>query len=135
MKGTVTMSIVTLALSICSCDDLSRQVMPDARKLVIADGKVYMACAGSVEVQQTDNGYRVRLTDRSWNDQKTEYTDTEVYTQAKLITVRPLSNDELSIRRTGHFPSVSQTSPQAQKTPCEQWREAHPNDTSPCENK
>jgi len=102
MKSRVTIFI--LALLLTACDELSRQVAPDAYKFVVADGKVYMACTSSVDVQQTNGGYSVHLTDRDWNDAKTAYTDTDVYLQAKLVTVRPMSNDEVGVCRTGHYP-------------------------------
>jgi hypothetical protein len=137
MKNIILMAIVILAQSLIGCDNL----IP-AEKFVVADGTVYMACAGSVDVQNTNGVYSVRLTDRDWNDAKTAYTDTEVYLQAKLVTVRPMNNDELSICRTGHFRQAVQNlidkhsqTPETPKTPCEQWREAHPNDTQPCENR
>jgi hypothetical protein len=135
VKSILLTSIVALTLSLTCCDNLSRQITTDAPKLVVADGKLYMACAGSVDVQQANLGYGVHLTDRDWNDAKTAYTDTEVYLQARLVTIRPMNNDELRVCQTGHFPSTTQTqTPQTPKTPCEQWREAHPNDTNPCKD-
>ena len=105
--------------------------MPDAHKFVEADGKIYFACANSVDVQQTNNGYSVRLTARDWNDARTAYTDTEVYLQAKIVTVRPMDKDEISVCQTGHATSMWE----APKSPCQQWREAHPNDTNACVDK
>jgi hypothetical protein len=122
MKTLLGICTVILAWLLIGCDRLVNTINP-AEKLVTANGKVYMACIGSVDVTQNSNGYSVHLLDRDWNDKKTGYTDTDTYlTTVQEVTVRPMTADELYICRTGHFPQESlpqsqSTAPQSNETP------------------
>jgi hypothetical protein len=98
---------LVLAFVVSGCDRIIGTVNP-AKKLVTADGKVYMACAGTVEITTASNGYSVRLTDRDWNDAKTHFTDTEVYLAGiHQVNVRPMDTNEVSVCESGHFPSLT----------------------------
>jgi hypothetical protein len=114
MKTLLCLCTIMLACMLFGCDQLINTVNP-AEKLVTANGKVYMACAGSVDVTQNSNGYSVHLLDRAWNDPKTEHTDTDTYlTTVHEVTVRPMTTEERYLCRTGHFrPEVA---PQSKET-------------------
>jgi hypothetical protein len=99
-------AVFTLAAVLTGCNEVVNQVIPDAHKAVTADGKVYLACSGSVDVSQSAYGFRVHLYDRDWNSDRT-YTDTEVYLQAKQVSVRPMNSDELNVCRTGGSPTAT----------------------------
>lgn len=114
-------AIITFALVLTTtgCDDIIKQITPDAHKIVEVEANdgdnkgmmtASLACSGKVEVTQTENGYAVHFTNREWNDAKTKYVDVETYLQTKRVTVRPMNAEELSVCK--HGPSVPQSQSQ-----------------------
>jgi hypothetical protein len=99
---------IVVIFSLTGCNEIAKLVTPDTPRLVTADGKVYMACKGKIDVLHDNSGYSVHLIDRDWNDTKTTHTDTDVYFEAKEVTVRAMTPDEINICKAGHFLPVSQ---------------------------
>jgi hypothetical protein len=122
MKTLAAALSLVFAFVLSGCDRIIGTVNP-AKKLVTADGKVYMACAGTVDITTASNGYAVRLTDRDWNDAKTHFTDTEVYLAGiHQVNVRPMDADEVSVCESGHFPSAPTKAKSPQEIEEEQSR-------------
>ena len=93
-------------MMLMGCDKIQGSLLP-AQEEVYADGAVYMACAGTVDIGHTDYGYTVHLTDRNWNDDKSAFRDEEIYlTKVQKVTVVPMDTTDKSLCNTGHFPTV-----------------------------